>query len=56
LPEVPLEHFTDKLSAMKALVKKAGYKGTYDSVKDKLELERYQTSQVGLEISEYLQM
>jgi len=43
LPEVALEQKWDQKTTINQLLRKAGYKGTYESVKDSIVAERYQS-------------
>eukprot|EP00331_Platyophrya_macrostoma_P032320 CAMPEP_0176450240 /NCGR_PEP_ID=MMETSP0127-20121128/27018_1 /TAXON_ID=938130 /ORGANISM="Platyophrya macrostoma, Strain WH" /LENGTH=196 /DNA_ID=CAMNT_0017837857 /DNA_START=35 /DNA_END=625 /DNA_ORIENTATION=+ len=56
LPEVAKEQGWDKETTLKYLIKKAGFNGSLQDIIDQIELERYQSSKVSLDYSEYLQM
>ena len=54
LPEVAKEQGWDQVTTLRYLLRKAGYSGSFESVKDKIETERYQSDLTTVSYDDYL--
>ena len=56
LPHVAKEQGWDKKKTLESLIKKAGFYGSLDEIKDTIKLTRYQAIKVEMSYDEYLEM
>ena len=55
MPNVASEQGWDQITALESLLRKGGYQGGYESIKDRfIKIRRYQSVKFGMDYSEYL--